>query len=181
MTTALSTVLFKDGATCGACYEIKCDPRGTKWCKIGNKSIHVTATNLCPPNPAQPSDNGGWCNMAEYQAGIVPVTYRRVPCPRTGGIAFTIEGNPHFYLIKVTNVGGAGDVVGLEVSGGKKLPWTKLKRNWGQKWELSNAMLVGQSLSFRVSTSDAQSVTLKGVTNADWKFGQTYKGRGNSV
>lgn len=94
---ALSTVMFHDGQTCGACYEIKCF-NNSQWCKPEGAPVMVTATNFCPPNPSQPNDNGGWCNpprehfdlsqpafllLAEYKAGITPVQYRRYvsrPC-----------------------------------------------------------------------------------------------------
>ncbi|KAG4916385.1 hypothetical protein JHK85_054836 [Glycine max] len=189
-TAALSSVLFKHGEACGACYEIKC-VNSTQWCKP-KPSVFVTATNLCPPNYSQPGDNGGWCNpprqhfdlakpaylkIAQYKAGIVPVQYRRVPCKKQGGIRFTITGNPYFNLVKVWNVGGAGDITEVQVKGDKKLiNWTNLKRNWGEKWE-TNAMLVGETLTFRVKASDGRYSTSSSVAPKNWQFGQTFEGK----
>ncbi|KAK6913334.1 Expansin, cellulose-binding-like domain [Dillenia turbinata] len=183
-TTALSSALFNNGATCGACYEIMC-VNAPQSCKPG--SITVTATNHCPPNSM-----GGWCNpprqhfdlsqamfvkIAQYQAGVVPVKYRRVTCQKRGGIKFEISGNPSFNLVLVYNVGGAGDVWDLKIKG-SATGWITMKRNWGQKWE-TGVVLQGQSLSFRVTTSDGQWVELDNVAPANWQFGQAFEGNRN--
>ncbi|KAJ0039059.1 hypothetical protein Pint_23523 [Pistacia integerrima] len=187
LSTALSTALFNNGQTCGACYEIQCH-NSTQWCLKGK--ITVTATNFCPPNYSKP--NGNWCNpplqhfdlsqpmfrqIARYRAGIVPVIYRRVPCVKHGGVKFEIKGNPYWILVLVYNVGGAGDVTDVKIKG-SNTSWIQMSRNWGQNWQTS-AQLVGQSLSFRVSTSDGKMVQAINVVPPCWRFGEVYDSKYN--
>ncbi|XP_043723078.1 expansin-A23-like [Telopea speciosissima] len=187
-TTALSTALFNNGLTCGACFEIQCDKSSSNWCLDG--SVLVTATNFCPPNYSKP--DGNWCNpplkhfdlsmpmfvkIAQYKAGIVPVLYRRVPCVKTGGIKFEMsaKGNPNWIMVLVYNVAGAGDVNDVKIKG-PNTNWIQMSRNWGQNWQ-TNEQFLGQALSFQVTTSDGKMVQSDNVAPNGWKFGQTFEGK----
>ena len=113
-------MLFSGGASCGQCFQIACDAQTDgRWCLPGAGPVTVTATNLCPPNYALPSNNGGWCNpprahfdMAQpawvrigvYQGGIIPVLYP------ARGVRFTITGFNYYELVLIANVGGSGSV-----------------------------------------------------------------------
>ncbi|TKY65111.1 Expansin-A25 protein [Spatholobus suberectus] len=189
-TAALSTVLFNNGLTCGACFEIRCvkDPQ---WCILGAGTIKVTATNFCPPNYTPPNFDH-WCNppqkhfdlsmkmfttIAMYKAGIIPVEYRRVPCTRYGGLKFEMRGNPYWLLVLVYNVGKAGDVTQVSIKGSDP-GWLPMARVWGQNW-VTGSNLVGQALSFRVTTSDGKRLEFDNVVPSYWQFGQTYEAGGN--
>ncbi|CAN6312092.1 unnamed protein product [Urochloa humidicola] len=190
-TAALSTTLFKDGYGCGTCYQIRC--AGSPWCYRGSPSITVTATNLCPPNWAQDSNAGGWCNpprthfdlskpafmkMAQWRAGIVPVVYRRVPCVRRGGLRFALQGNAYWLLAFVMNVAGAGDVAEVAVRSGGGA-WVRMSHNWGASYQ-AFAQLGGRPLSFRVTSyTTRQTVVATDVAPANWCLGLTYQARVN--
>ncbi|KAL6136615.1 hypothetical protein ACLB2K_061910 [Fragaria x ananassa] len=188
-TAALSTALFNNGQTCGACFQIMCvnDPQ---WCIPNAGTIRITATNLCPPN--YDPHFYPWCNpprkhfdlsmpmfskIAITKAGIIPVKFRRVHCVKRGGIRFEIKGNPYWITATMLNVGGAGDVTAVRIKGSKS-DWVQMSRNWGQLWQ-TEANLVGQSLSFQVTSSDGKTVQLDNVATGNWQFGQTYEGKGN--
>ncbi|KAL9242656.1 hypothetical protein vseg_016638 [Gypsophila vaccaria] len=191
-TAALSTVMFNNGKACGSCYQLKCV--NSKWCYAGSPVITITATNLCPPNWYQDSNNGGWCNpprthfdlskpifmkFAQWTAGIVPVQYRRVPCQRQGGIRFSLTGNNYWLLVFVMNVGGAGDVSEMWVRGSKSTQWISMSRNWGASFQ-AFSQLGGQSLCFKIkSGSTSQVVYAYNVVPSYWATGQTYQANVN--
>ncbi|CAN6311008.1 unnamed protein product [Urochloa humidicola] len=183
---ALSTTLFNDGASCGQCYAITCDTSrsGGQYCKPGN-TVTITATNLCPPNYALPA--GGWCgpgrphfdmsqpawaNIGDVQAGIIPVQYQQVKCSRSGGVRFSIAGSNYFLLVSVQNLGGSGSVGAAWVKG-DSTGWIQMSRNWGANWQ-ALAGLVGQGLSFAVTSTGGQHLEFLNAAPAWWQFGQTY-------
>ncbi|CAM6101295.1 unnamed protein product [Calypogeia fissa] len=183
-TAALSVALFNDGLSCGACFLIQCVTSQTSYCYPG-KSITVTATNLCPDG-----SYGGWCNqpnlhfdlaypmfstLAQPVGGVIPVQFQRVPCQRNGGIEFTMNGNPYFLLVLVTNVAGGGDVAGLQVKSDSS-GWYTMNHNWGQNWELDDhSELAGSELSFLVTLGSGVSQTFTDVVSSGWGFSQAYQ------
>lgn len=153
--------------------------------------IKITATNFCPPNYTPPNFDH-WCNppqkhfdlsmkmfttIAEYKAGIIPVKYRRVPCTKVGGVKFEMRGNPYWMLVLLYNVGNAGDVTNLSIKG-SDTGWIPMSRVWGQNWFIGTN-LVGQALSFKVTTSDGKTLEFDRVAASNWQFGQSYEANYN--
>ncbi|KAL1828414.1 hypothetical protein ACET3Z_006826 [Daucus carota] len=185
-TAALSSTLFNNGYACGTCYQIKCVH--SSWCFAGSPFTTVTATNICPPNWNQDSNNGGWCNpprthfdmakpafmkIAQWKGGIVPVMYRRVPCIKKGGLRFSFEGNGYWLLVYVMNVAGGGDISNMWVKG-SKTGWISMSHNWGASYQ-AFATLQGQALSFKITSyTSKETIVAWNVAPSNWNAGLTY-------
>ncbi|KAE9614205.1 hypothetical protein Lal_00016821 [Lupinus albus] len=190
-TAALSSTLFNNGYACGTCYQMQCYQ--SKACYAHVSYITITATNICPPNWSEASDNGGWCNpprahfdmskpafmkFAQWNAGIVPVMYRRVPCARRGGLRFSFQGNGYWLLVYVMNVGGGGDISSISVKG-SKTRWISMSHNWGASYQ-AFAALGGQALSFKITSyTTKQTIFAWNVAPSNWAAGLTYSTRVN--
>lgn len=90
---------------------------------------------------------------------------------------FEMLGNPYWILVLVYNVGGAGEVIDVKIKG-SSTGWIQMSRNWGQNWQTS-AQLLGQSLSFQVTTSDGKMVQFDDVAPPHWQFGDVFEGKQN--
>ncbi|XP_066388737.1 expansin-A12-like [Miscanthus floridulus] len=185
-TAALSSALFNSGAACGECYQVQCDQQNSRWCKPG-VTVTVTATNLCPADYSQPSNDGGWCNpprqhfdmsqpvwekIGVYSGGIIPVFFQRVSCSRSGGVRFTINGNRYFKLVLIFNVAGPGSISAVLIKG-SSTGWITMSRNWGANWQ-ANSDLTTQSISFRVTATNGQFLEFYNVAGSNWQLGQTF-------
>ncbi|CAM6083385.1 unnamed protein product [Calypogeia fissa] len=182
---ALSNPLFNNGLTCGACFQLQCVTSQSSSCYSG-VTITVTATNACPPG-----SDGGWCDdkphfdlaypmfnqLAPPVTGVVPVLFKRVACAKQGGIRFTVNGNPWFDNVLVTNVAGDGCITALYIQSDSN-GWQPMSQNWGAYWQ-SGLACQGKSLSFRVVAGSGLTQDFMNVAPSDWSFGSTYEATSN--
>ena len=101
----------------------------------------------------------------------------RVACSKKGGMRFTINGNPYFFLVLVFNVAGSGDVQKLYIKS-PTTGWQAMSRNWGSVWQYTGGPknTVGKALSFRAVLGDGSSVVSTNAAPGNWQFGQTFEG-----
>lgn len=107
----------------------------------------------------------------QVQVTMIPFLVR-VECRIRGGFRFTINGRDCFKLVLISNVGRAGEISKVWIKG-SKTEWLAMARNWGANWQ-SHSYLNGQSLSFRIQTSNGRIRTAYDAAPSNWKFAQTF-------
>eukprot|EP00850_Spirogloea_muscicola_P011583 SM000072S21217 [mRNA] locus=s72:401220:402763:+ [translate_table: standard] len=182
-TVAASSMLFKDGQSCGACYQVRCV--NAVGC-IKDTYIQITVTNYCPPRTDMSTP--GWCDgdnmhfdmsqpaftqIADYSAGVVPVEVMRVPCTRDGNIQWQVGGNPNWLQLNIRNIAGDGDIAAISVKG-TNTDWVTMTQSFGVTWQ-ADGMFQGQALSFRVtSLLTGKVLQVDDAVPAGWTVGSVY-------
>ncbi|KAF8405496.1 hypothetical protein HHK36_010403 [Tetracentron sinense] len=175
--------LYKKGAGCGGCFQLRC--KNTTLCS--RKGSKVVLTDLNQNNQTDfVLSSRAFMAMANngmsrdiLKLGIVDVEYKRVPCEyKKQNLAVRVEEisqKPQYLAIKFLYQGGQTEIVGVDVAQVGSSNWGFMSRNYGAVWDTSR--VPAGPLQFRLVVTagyDGKFVWAQKVLPADWKAGVIY-------
>ncbi|EXB95381.1 Expansin-like A1 [Morus notabilis] len=175
--------IYKDGAGCGACFQIRC--KNANLCT--KEGTRVIVTDLNPNNRTDfVLSSRAFRAMARKGAdkdilklGIVDVEYKRVPCEyKSQNLAVRVEESSqksNYLAIKILYQGGQTEIVAIDVAQVGSSNWGFLTRNYGAVWNTSRVPAGALQFRFVVTAGyDGKWIWAKSVLPSDWKPGVTY-------
>ncbi|XP_050262970.1 expansin-like A1 [Quercus robur] len=175
--------LYKDGAGCGACFQIRC--KNTSHCT--KKGTIVTLTDLNRNNQIDfVISSRAFKAMAQkgmgqdiLKLGIVDVEYKRVPCQyKNQNLAVRVEEysqKPNYLAVKFLYQGGQTEIVGVDVAQVGSSNWGFMSHNYGAVWDTSRVPSGALQFRFVITAGyDGKYIWAQYVLPADWKSGVIY-------
>ncbi|KAG9157580.1 hypothetical protein Leryth_022262 [Lithospermum erythrorhizon] len=176
--------IYKEGAGCGACFQIRCKNAPNLCSKSG---VTVVVTDLNQSNQTDfVVSSRAFAAMAVkgkgpdlIKLGIVDVDYKRVPCNyKNKNLAIRVEESsqkPHYLSIKFLYQGGQTEIVGADVAQVGGINWNYMSINHGAVWDTSRVPEGALQFRFLVTSGyDGKWYWAKSVLPADWKNGVIY-------
>ncbi|KAM3233321.1 expansin-like B1 [Capsicum annuum] len=173
--------LYKNGAACGACYQVRCKDKelcseeGAKVVLTDSGEAHGTDFILTHRAYAKLAKQP---YMAQhlFAKGVVEVEYRRVSCKYGGNLMVKVHEhskNPHYLAIVVMNQGGATDILGVEVYEEETKEWISMRRAYGAVFDLWSPPSGDLKVRFLTSagTETKWVESDNAVIPAEWKAG----------
>ncbi|KAH9694460.1 hypothetical protein WN943_024019 [Citrus x changshan-huyou] len=175
--------LYKDGAGCGACFQMRCknptlcSGRGTR--VILTDLNHSNQTDFVISSRAFMALSNQGKGQDILKLGVVDVEYKRVPCEyKNQNLAVRVEESsqkPNYLAVKVLYQGGQTEMVAMDVAQVGSSNWGYMSRNYGAVWDTSRVPNGALQFRFVVTSGyDGKWIWAKNVLPADWKPGMIY-------
>ncbi|KAI4327185.1 hypothetical protein L6164_019677 [Bauhinia variegata] len=177
--TAVSSKLWRNGAGCGACYQVKC--KMAQYCDVDG--VIVMATDNGEGDRTDFIMSGrGFSELGRdqdtsaklFKYGTVDVQYKRVPCKYASNIIVKIKeqsSNPYYLAIVLLNVGGDKDVTAIDLWQKDSKAWMPMRRVYGAVFDFSNPPSGQIKLRFNVN---GNMELAKSPIPSNWKPGASY-------
>ncbi|XP_010555195.1 PREDICTED: expansin-like A2 [Tarenaya hassleriana] len=175
--------IYKDGARCGACFQIRC--KDTKLCNSKGTTVIVTDVNKSNQTDFVLSSRA-FRAMANHgfdrdllRQGLLDVEYKRVPCVyKDKNLAVRVEESsqkPHYLAIKLLYQGGQTEVVAMDIATVGSSNWGFMSRNHGAVWDTDRVPSGALQFRFVVTSGyDGKWVWSQRVLPAEWENGKVY-------
>ncbi|CAN4078074.1 unnamed protein product [Withania somnifera] len=169
---ALSRRLFKNGASCGGCYQVRCRNKGL----CSQEGVKVMATDYGEGHGTDfILSYRGFAKLAK-QSSMAQVLLQKAQYGSNLMVKIHEHSKyPDYISLVVMNQGGASDILALEVYEEETSSWISMRRSYGAVWDLSNPPNGDLQVRFLISTAAETKwvQSERAVIPAEWTVGET--------
>ncbi|KAA0040372.1 expansin-like A1 [Cucumis melo var. makuwa] len=176
--------LYKGGAGCGACYQVRCKDKylcntaGTKIVLTDQNNDNTTDIVLSKKAFSAMALKGKAQRL--LNTGRVDVEYKRIPCEYKNKnlLVQVVEWShkPYYLAIKFLYQGGQTDIQAVNIAKVGLPKWRPMKRNYGAIWDINGVPEGGLQLRMVVTSryDNGKWIWAGSVLPSGWKNGEIY-------